>query len=322
MGKEFDAILIGRNEGARLPRAITAFAGKARRIVYVDSGSRDDSVARARALGAIIVQLDPARPFTAARARNEGFAALGEHPAPFVHFMDGDCIVEPGWPDKALQFLAKTPKAALVHGHSQEEAPDASIYNWMTHLEWQMTPGPEASGFGVFMARSDVIAKAGGFRETMIAAEDDELFFRIRALGWQTWCLAEPMCRHDVNLNRFAPWFRRMIRAGHSFEELAFLHKGAARAQRRRALVWGAILPVLALALLAIWPVLALAVAGMYVASMLRMAFRLRAKGLDWSHASKAAALLMSSKFANFYGMGKYWLRRLRRSDAKIIEYK
>lgn len=322
MGKEFDAILIGRNEGARLPRAIKAFVGRARRIVYVDSGSHDDSVAQARALGAIVVELDPARPFTAARARNEGFAALGPDCAPFVHFMDGDCIVEPDWPQKALYFLTETPKAGLVHGYSQEEAPEASVYNWMTNWEWQTKPGPNASGLGVFMVRSAVFTQSGGFRDNMIAAEDDELFFRIRALGWQTWCIAELMAHHDVNLHRFTPWYRRMIRAGHSFEELAFLHPGAARAQRVRALAWGGVLPLIALLALVIWPPMVLGVTVLYAASILRLAWRFQRLGLPKARAAQAAGLLMVSKFANLYGMGKYWLRRLRRSRAQIIEYK
>lgn len=322
MGTEFDAILIGRNEGARLPRAIAAFAGKARRIVYVDSGSRDDSVAQARAVGAQVVELDPARPFTAARARNEGFSALGDDPAPFVQFMDGDCVAEPDWPDRALRFLAATPKAALVHGYSQEEAPEASVYNWITHWEWQMRPGPNASGLGVFMARSAVFAQTGGFRDTMIAAEDDELFFRIRALGWETWCVPEPMCRHDVKLHRFSPWFRRMVRAGHSFEELAFLHNGAARAQRLRALFWAGLMPLLALTAIALAPLALGLVLAVYAASILRLAWRLQGQGLSAPRAVHVAGLLMLSKFANLYGMGKFWLRRLRRSDAKIIEYK
>ena len=324
MTPQFDAILIGRNEGARLLRSIAAMQAQPglRKLVYVDSGSRDGSVAAARALGADVVALDPARPFTAARGRNEGFAALGPDRAAFTQFMDGDCIVTDGWPETALRFLADTPEAGLVHGHSQEEAPDASVYNWMTHWEWQMTPGPKANGLGVFMGRSDIIAKTGGFRETMIAAEDDELFYRIRAQGWQTWCIAEPMCSHDVSLHRFPPWWRRMIRAGHSFEELAFLHSGAARLQRVRALVWGGILPFLILDLFMLLPPAAVGLVGLYGVSILRQGLRFRAMGLGWGRALHVAVLLMASKFANLYGMGKYWLRRLRRSRAKIIEYK
>jgi hypothetical protein len=41
-------------------------------VVYVDSGSADDSVAVARRTGIEVVELDPQIPFTAARARNVG----------------------------------------------------------------------------------------------------------------------------------------------------------------------------------------------------------------------------------------------------------
>lgn len=321
---EFDAILIGRNEGARLPRALAAMQAQAglRRLVYVDSGSRDASVQIARDLGVIVVELDPARPFTAARARNEGFAALSPDHAPFTLFMDGDCIVEPAWPRTAMEFLDRTPKAGLVHGFSQEEQPEASVYNWITHVEWRKPVGPASSGLGVFVTRTEVFKASGGLRDTMIAAEDDELFFRIRALGWETWCIAEPMCHHDVNLHRFMPWYRRMIRAGHSFEELAFLHPGAARAQRLRALFWAGLMPALAVLSLALAPALVLLILAVYVASIFRLTFRNRGQGLGLGWAFHVAVLLMASKFANLYGMGTFWARRLRRSRAQIIEYK
>jgi hypothetical protein len=113
-----------------------------------------------------------------------------------------------------------------------------------------------------------------------------------------------------------------MVRAGHSFEELAFLHNGAARAQRMRALFWAGLMPLLALIALALLPVAVWLVLAVYAASILRLAWRLRGQGLSALRAVHVAGLLMLSKFANLYGMGKFWLRRLRRSDAKIIEYK
>ena len=66
------AVVIGRNEGARLERSLQALAGQVAQIVYVDSGSTDGSVAAARGLGAEVVELDMKHPFTAARARIAG----------------------------------------------------------------------------------------------------------------------------------------------------------------------------------------------------------------------------------------------------------
>ena len=69
--RQVGVVAIGRNEGARLERCLKSVRGAAGRTVYVDSGSTDGSVERAAALGAELVRLDMARPFTAARARNE-----------------------------------------------------------------------------------------------------------------------------------------------------------------------------------------------------------------------------------------------------------
>src|SRR5438309_2233719 len=71
----FAAIAIGRNEGERLKTCIASLSGAAL-IIYVDSGSTDDSVDFARSRGINVVMLDAAVPFTASRARNVGFQRL------------------------------------------------------------------------------------------------------------------------------------------------------------------------------------------------------------------------------------------------------
>jgi len=71
------AIAIGRNEGPRLEACLASLrAAGLTRIVYVDSGSTDGSVDAATDTGAVVVPLDMSKPFTAARARNAGIAAL------------------------------------------------------------------------------------------------------------------------------------------------------------------------------------------------------------------------------------------------------
>ena len=73
-GMVVDAVVIGRNEGARLATCLDSLSGRVRRLVYVDSGSSDGSAALAEARGAEVVALDMTLPFTAARARNAGLA--------------------------------------------------------------------------------------------------------------------------------------------------------------------------------------------------------------------------------------------------------
>ncbi len=65
---ELGVVVIGRNEGERLRRCLSALRGSGATIVYVDSGSSDDSVAFAHSIGVEVVGLDMSSPFTAGRA--------------------------------------------------------------------------------------------------------------------------------------------------------------------------------------------------------------------------------------------------------------
>ena len=109
------AVVIGRNEGARLEACLASLRGRVGRMVYVDSGSTDGSVAAARRLGAAVVELDRDQPFTAARARNAGLAAFADgDPPEYLQFVDGDCTVDAAWIDVATRFLDAHPRAAVV----------------------------------------------------------------------------------------------------------------------------------------------------------------------------------------------------------------
>src|SRR5690348_10601282 len=124
-------IAIGRNEGERLRACLVSARRDCAAVVYVDSGSSDESVALAKSLGVHVVDLDLTKPFTAARARNEGFAKLKQidPSVEFAQFVDGDCEIVEGWIAKATAELAARPKAAIVCGRRRERFPDASIYN-------------------------------------------------------------------------------------------------------------------------------------------------------------------------------------------------
>jgi glycosyltransferase involved in cell wall biosynthesis len=119
------AVVIGRNEGPRLLACLDAL-GAFSPVIYVDSGSTDGSVAAAQARGAQVVSLDMALPFTAARARNAGLAAVPQD-AGLVQFLDGDCVVQAGWLPQAQGFLEAEPEVAVVCGRRREMYPEASI---------------------------------------------------------------------------------------------------------------------------------------------------------------------------------------------------
>ena len=319
-----DAVVIGRNEGARLIACLASLRGQVGRIIYVDSGSTDGSIDAARDAGAEVIALDMALPFSAARARNAGLQALTGDPPALVQFIDGDCSLQPGWLPRAASFMQENPDIAVICGRRRELFPQASIYNLLCDWEWDTPIGEAAACGGDALIRHDALAAIGGYRDDVIAAEDDEMCQRLRAAGWRIWRLDEEMTLHDAAITRLSQFWRRAVRAGHGFSQLGALHAGYFLAECRRALFWAVLLPAAALVIgLAFSPALGvLGAAALYGASIARTAMRLQRAGFAPGQALHASALLMLSKFANLRGMALYHWRRLRGASATIIEYK
>ena len=93
---DIGVVVIGRNEGDRLRRCLTARGICGLTTVYVDSGSTDGSVALAESLGVYTIALDPDLPFTAARGRNAGIAFFAENfpSLEYVQLLDGDTEID------------------------------------------------------------------------------------------------------------------------------------------------------------------------------------------------------------------------------------
>ncbi|SDX92011.1 Glycosyltransferase, GT2 family [Albimonas donghaensis] len=318
------AVAIGRNEGARLLACLDALQGQAGRIVYVDSGSTDGSVEAARARGAEVVSLDMTLPFTAARARNAGIARLTETgPRPeLVQFVDGDCILDPGWIPAALACLDAHPSVAVACGRRRERFPEASVYNRLCDREWNTPVGPARACGGDALMRLDAIEAAGLYNPTLIAGEEPELCVRLRAQGWEIRRLDAEMTLHDADMHRFGQWWTRMRRSGHAWAEGAAMH-GAAPERHCipgliRALTWGAALPALILAAAILIHPAALLLAGIYPLQVLRLARR----GGFGRDAWETALFMTLGKFPETQGALGYALGRLRRRPARLIEYK
>lgn len=320
-------VIIGRNEGERLVRCLRSVAAVGPRVVYVDSGSTDDSVANARAAGAEVVALDMRRPFTAALARNAGWQRLQQvlPNATCVHFLDGDCEVVPGWLEAAAAALAARPELAVVCGRRRERFPRASVFNLLCEIEWNAPAGDVRACGGDALMRLDALRAVGGYRESLIAGEEPELCVRLRAAGWKIHRLARDMAWHDAAMTRWSQWWKRSKRAGHAFAEGASLHGGAPErhyvAEVRRALAWGLGLPlaVVAAALASPWGLL-LGLA--YPLQVLRLALKpapaAREAGAPW----RRAFFLVAGRFPEAAGVLLFWRRRLRGRASTLIEYK
>jgi len=108
MTESFGIVAIGRNEGDRLRLCLGSVRGALHRVIYVDSASTDGSAAYARSLGLRVVELDHGLALSAARARNAGFAKAAEAIADTEHvqFVDGDCELAGGWPERAVAQIS------------------------------------------------------------------------------------------------------------------------------------------------------------------------------------------------------------------------
>jgi GT2 family glycosyltransferase len=326
---EIGVVVIGRNEGERLRRCLQSLAQVDGRVVYVDSGSSDRSVATARSCGAEVVALQDDAPFTAARARNAGFDRLLaiDPSVEFVQFIDGDCEVRPDWIANACLAIKQRPDVAIVFGRRLERFPDASIYNRLCDMEWDTAVGEATECGGDALMRAAVLREAGGYDARMIAGEEPELCVRVRARGWKILRIDAQMTVHDAAMTRFGQWWRRNIRNGHAFAEGCAMH-GASPArhwvrQTRSNWIWGFAVPTLAVALA--WPTWGLSVLlaiAFYVLLAIRIFRYCRKRGRCTSDSVGYAAFCVLGKFAQSYGQLKYRITRFLGRHQSLIEYK
>ncbi len=317
-------VAIGRNEGERFKQCLASLKGAGERIVYVDSGSVDESVPYAEEHGALVVSLEEANGFTAARARNAGFRALEARwpDTDYVMFIDGDCALIDGFIETAAATLSHDETIGVVTGRCRERLPDASIYNRLCEIEWRGPAGDINACGGIFMVRAYAFRGVEGFRDNIIAAEDDDFCIRIRANGARIVRIDRDMCFHDADMHEFGQWWRRMVRAGCAFAQLGDLHRDYFRAERRRAWGWGLALPAAALVGAPLSNGLSFLLLGLYPASFLRTRQGLIRRGEAPRHASLGAAFLTLAKFPNLIGILKHRWRMLTGAKVEIVEYK
>jgi glycosyltransferase involved in cell wall biosynthesis len=324
-------VVIGRNEGERLVRCLESLRGQGR-VVYVDSGSTDGSVERARELGAEVVELDMTRPFTAARARNAGFLRLQELELAFafVQFVDGDCELRDGWIPTAATALSANPGTAAVCGRLRERHPERSVWNRLCDMEWDGPVGEISACGGVAMYRAEVFRSLGGFEEEIQAGEEPELCLRIRLAGWRVQRIGAEMALHDAAMTSVWEWVTRAKRAGQAYAHCQWMHRAVAfrRRQVMRAVMWGVLWPVaLVSALVGVWSSWWFAVAAAALlllggASVLRIARRRKLQGASVADALVYATAITLVKPAEAMGIVRFHFWRLRGLAPKLLEYR
>ncbi|HMJ05693.1 MAG TPA: glycosyltransferase family 2 protein [Chthoniobacterales bacterium] len=328
--QQIGAVVIGRNEGGRLAPSLASVRAAGLPLVYADSGSADGSAQVAEALGIPTVELDPSRPFSAGRGRNEGLGeAMRRWPSiKYVLFLDGDCTLDAHFPAAAVAAFEQHAECAIVTGHLSERHPDASVYNRLCAIEWRSPAGRiENMGHlgGIMVARIDAFRQVGGFDEQVIAGEEPDLGVRLGLAGYTIVKLDRPMATHDAQMSRFSQWWKRSVRGGHALAHRYARNGGTSfrdgRRELRSVLFWGFFLP--ASALLLVWPTrgLSLILFGGYVLLGARVYRHYLSAGLSSSDAWLVTRFILYGKFAEMLGVIRYGLNRMRGSF-RIIEYK
>ena len=336
-------VAIGRNEGERLRRCLDALEGFGATIVYVDSGSTDESLAMARRRGVEVVELDMSVPFSAARARNAGFERLSQIDpgVRFVQFLDGDCEIADGWLERACASLEARPRAAVVFGRRCERFPEASIYNRLADFEWNGSSGRESDEEVVLACGGDALIRAeafrivGGYNPSVPAGEEPELCQRLRDAGWLVVRIHADMTWHDSAMHQFRQWAKRQVRTGYGGLDFStrFGQAGTNPFQRqiRSARFWALGWPtgwivstLLATKLGGLVPgaVTAGLVGAILPLQMVRIALRSRSRAEGYRPALAYGVLTMIGKWYQVFGQGLFVRDRLAGRHARLIEYK
>lgn len=323
MNEEVGVVIIGRNEGERLNLSINSVLPQANRVVYVDSGSTDDSVKLAASLGCEVIELDPSTPFSAARGRNAGYRHLIDlfPELKYIQFLDGDCVLDEAWIQNGVNSLETLPNAAVAFGRRHELYPDESIYNRLCDLEWDVPIGERRECGGDAMMSIAALREVNGYNPEFAAGEEPEMCYRMRQKGWKVYSVRAEMSHHDAAMHKFSQWSTRTMRSGSAYAQSMWTHgrKGPEYyAARESFSIWfWAILPILIIALAFVSPwFLLIFLAYPVLAARIYRGMRKR----DATH--KEALLYAGSCIIGKYPQLRGQLRFLRHRRSSLIEYK
>lgn len=323
-------VVIGRNEGERLRTSLSSVNQFGYPVVYVDSGSTDDSVNVAKTMVTLVHELDRSSPFSAARARNEGFDVITKaFPSlKYVQFVDGDCVVAPGWFDAGIEALSAEDSPSLVLGHRKELKPDFTVYNRLAAIEWD-SPVGELTNFGCligsFLVKVPVFREMNGFKTNVIAGEDSELGVRMCLAGHTMEKIDHHMETHDANILKFSQWWNRAVRAGHAIGQRAHINGNTAVKdcvkERKSTIVWGIAMPLVAIIMLFIMPLISLGILSLYGLMFYKVYRYMKKQGMTHDDAMIYTTSIVVGKVANGVGFLKFQMNAMKKHYV-LIEYK
>jgi glycosyltransferase involved in cell wall biosynthesis len=230
-------------------------------IIYVDAGSTDASLSIAESFE---IQIIPGgeQPRKAAENRNLG---LNNANGKYIQFVDGDMVMDPNWILPAKKILDEHENVAAVFGRLEEV--NQNVFYKALQIDWYHEIGDAPYCGGASLFRRGPLLSIGGFPEDVAYGEEPYLCWRLRNEADQTiYHIHETMARHDLAYSGFLDYWRRNIRVGETYAEIA---ERCARTddpfwtkETRQQLLWGASLVILSCAFVGVPFFLKLAIAG------------------------------------------------------------
>jgi glycosyltransferase involved in cell wall biosynthesis len=196
------------NRSASLLRclaSVRADAPEDAEIIVSDDGSSDDTSARMAEAAASEPRLRYLRAANGgpAVARNRGWRAAR---APFVAFIDDDCIAAPGWARQLLASLEAHPELAGVEGTTRPEHPPQGPF-------FHSVTGGKGSYLTCNLAfRTASLQRVGGLDEAFPwpHGEDLDLCYRVRREVGEIGFAASAVVLHSVTPVGPEHFFRRV----------------------------------------------------------------------------------------------------------------
>lgn len=174
--------------------------------------------------------------------------------------------------------------------------------------------------------RALAVHAVGGYDPRIIAAEDDDISIRLRRRGGRLVRIDCDSTLHDADMHSARQWWQRAKRCGHAYAQLSARHGGPPERkfvpELRRAVLWGAIAPSVAVGLTlptlrASWLLF-----GLYPVRAARVALAARRRGFPWGHSVLWGLSCVLSSFPQLVGAARCYLDRLNGRSPTLIEYK
>lgn len=182
-------------------------------IIITDGGSTDATLDIAKRYTDMIVVWDKDRRQTFGEAKNAGAAVAA---APFLVFIDADVLIpEPQhFFTELLTAFRHTPKLVALtvpmkpwpENHSLVDAFFCAPLNWFYIISNHFFRSGNSSG-EFQMVRVEAFKKVGGFKESLAAGEDNELFRELANIG-RTRSFARLSVRHSLRHAHKLGWLR------------------------------------------------------------------------------------------------------------------